>query len=72
MPGQCICLVNFARLGNDNVVKSVKKKGPLCLVTCEHLFCSEVLEVHIVQKYLCLVGTALEVMVEMLESMYNS
>jgi len=39
---------------------------------CEHLFCGEVLEIRVVGKYLCLVGTALEVMVEMLESMNNS
>jgi len=42
------------------------------LATCECLLCSEVLEVRVVRKYLCLVGTALEVMAEMLESMNNS
>jgi len=39
---------------------------------CERLFRGEVLEIRMVQKYLCLVGTALEVMAEMLESMNNS
>jgi len=36
------------------------------------LFCGEVLEVRVVQKYLCLVGTALEVITEVLESMNDS
>jgi len=72
MPGQCICFVNFARLGDDNVVKSAEEEGPLRLVTCECLFCGKVLEICVVQKYLCLVGTALEVMAEMLESMNDS
>jgi len=39
---------------------------------CECLFCGEVLEIRVVRKYLCLMGTALEVMTEMLESMNNS
>jgi len=54
-----ICLVNFARLGDDNVVKSSKVKGPLCLMTCESLFCGKILEVHMVQKDLCLIGADL-------------
>jgi len=50
----------------------LNKERPPHLVMCEHLFRGEVLEIHVVRKYLCLVGTALEVMAEMLESMNNS